>query len=1071
MLPTTEPGSGDRLGRWTLEALLGAGGIASVWRARDPSGQPAAVKVLHEVRRASDEVQRLAREYETLRRLDHPNVVRVLDTGWYGDLPWIALELVEGIDLGSLVASWRDACVPDRWERVEHVLCSLCHALAYLHARGIVHRDLKPANVLVARDGTVKLTDFGGVKDAAAAAPGITRAGQLVGTVAYLAPEAITGEGQDHRQDLYSLGAVLYVMLTGRPPIEADTIAGTLARHLSMAPIPPSDLDPTTPPRLERVCLALLQKDPALRPASAQDVLALLEAEAPEPTLHGREEALRWLLDRCRDPQRTGSILVVGPEGSGRSALIALLARVLGTEGVRVVGQGPDGCLGPRLGPGPAEGPGVLLVDDVDDLIPGDKERLRRILEDPEGPFVVAAALGEGRLPGAEVLRLAPLGRSALVALCKDRGLPPQAAAVLGRRLHQDGAAWPGDVIEQLEALGSAGWVEPTAGRLRLVRPLGDLGHEPLPVTERTRCVVEARLGQLRPPSVRVLEMLAVAEEPVSLRLVEQATDLGPEEVVEACRALTTTGWVQQEAVGTDDVARLPDARIRAAIRTRLDPATRAERHLALARAGAGLFRRRRQAAAFVARHRIRGGRPVEAWPPLVDAIWEAWSQDDAETVRDCLPLALEAQPAAMAELEPGTGARLGARLRLVQGEQVSMDAHAARDAFTEALELATAAGEEALATRARAGLGARLVEAGEAAVARPLLEDALGRGDLDEVAWRETAVFLARARFDLGACEEALALWREIARSAAAAQDRPAAGRAWAGQALAEQAAGLEEEAAASLDRAEETLRGTGERDPLLEVLCRLAEMACVSGRYREAHDRAAEVEQVARVLGRGRFMALGMGIRAEAQFLTGRWETAGLLAREALATARAILDPAHGASETVDEASGGPAWARWSGLSSAARTALALGFSAEVEATFPAPPHDAPCRPLDPGALVAVTRARALADPIAVRSLVAWALARLWEPASAHAARIALEAARAHAALAEDEPARRLARDALGRLRPDRHAGLGLEAAALLARLEPASDAVVAPWMEAVLAVNPEVDRTALAAWMDLA
>ncbi|MFN7145302.1 MAG: serine/threonine-protein kinase, partial [Myxococcota bacterium] len=286
----TPPLPGDRVGPFRLVETLGVGGMATVYRADGPEG-PVAVKILHQSRITAEEVKRFRREYITLERLRHPNVVRVVDTGDQSGFPWIAMELIEGTDLGTLLERWQADPPKDRFERVEALFRELCEALAYVHEQGIVHRDLKPGNVLVGTDGHARLTDFGVVKDPEAFPTSLTLAGRLVGTVAFMAPEQITGESPDTRADLYSLGALLYVMLTFRRPIVADSIAGYLARHLTETPRAPSDIDPRVPQRLERICTKLLQKDPSRRYASARQVLAAL-AEAPSAEalpIHGRE--------------------------------------------------------------------------------------------------------------------------------------------------------------------------------------------------------------------------------------------------------------------------------------------------------------------------------------------------------------------------------------------------------------------------------------------------------------------------------------------------------------------------------------------------------------------------------------------------------------------------------------------------------------------------------------------------------------------------------------------------------------------------------------------------------------
>ncbi|MBA2320259.1 MAG: serine/threonine protein kinase, partial [Deltaproteobacteria bacterium] len=268
------PEPGDLLGPFRLLERIGAGGMATVYRAAHPSGAIVAVKVLNPATVAQEDVRRFTREYQLLARIDHPNVVKTYEAGVRQGYPWLALEYVAGTDLATLIDQWAANPPADRFERAEHLLRGLCRALQYVHDLGFVHRDLKPQNVLVTAEGDAKLTDFGVVK-AGEGVTQLTMAGRLVGTVAFMAPEQITGEPLDRRTDLYALGAVLYMMLTFRRPIEAASVAGYLARHLTEVPRPPSDWEPSIPRRLERICQRLLVKDRSARYPSA---LAVLQA-------------------------------------------------------------------------------------------------------------------------------------------------------------------------------------------------------------------------------------------------------------------------------------------------------------------------------------------------------------------------------------------------------------------------------------------------------------------------------------------------------------------------------------------------------------------------------------------------------------------------------------------------------------------------------------------------------------------------------------------------------------------------------------------------------------------------
>ena len=294
------PLPGDRVGPYILSEVLGVGGNATVYRASSADHPVTALKILHPGKIDTDERRRFRKEFLTLQQLRHDNVVAVHEFGIHGEYPWIAMEFIDGIDLDTQIERWRAEPSADRFDAVERIFRELCEALAYVHERGLIHRDLKPSNVLMTSRGQPKLSDFGFVKTQGTVDTHLTQAGRLVGTVAFMAPEQIMGEPVDSRVDLYSLGAVLYVLLTLQKPIEADSIPGYLARHLTHVPRPPSEIDPRVPRHLERISTRLLLKDPAQRFASARQVLDALDAGVPasRPPVHGRDGLVRSLLVR-----------------------------------------------------------------------------------------------------------------------------------------------------------------------------------------------------------------------------------------------------------------------------------------------------------------------------------------------------------------------------------------------------------------------------------------------------------------------------------------------------------------------------------------------------------------------------------------------------------------------------------------------------------------------------------------------------------------------------------------------------------------------------------------------------
>jgi len=265
---------GDVLGgRYRLVELLGQGGMATIYRATDAQlGREVAVKVLHpEYGRDPDFVARFKQEAQSAASLSHPNIVGVYDFGTDADGPYIVMELVDGEDVATLLG--RNGPLPPR--QAARLAAEVAHALAAAHARGIVHRDVKPGNVLVSSDGRVKVTDFGIARawaDARLTLPGVT-----LGSVHYFSPEQALGEQATEASDIYSLGIVLYELLSGRRPWEGDSAAAVAMARISAPPPLVSAVRPNVPPVLEEIDRRALSPDPAARFASAQAMAQALE--------------------------------------------------------------------------------------------------------------------------------------------------------------------------------------------------------------------------------------------------------------------------------------------------------------------------------------------------------------------------------------------------------------------------------------------------------------------------------------------------------------------------------------------------------------------------------------------------------------------------------------------------------------------------------------------------------------------------------------------------------------------------------------------------------------------------
>ena len=265
-------------GRYEPMSLLGAGGMGEVFLAEDRVlSRPVAVKLPKKYLVEDEEaLARFRSEAVAAASLSHPNVVRVFDAGEdQTGLPYIAMEYVPGGTLAGLLA--REGRL---WPRVAARLAEgVALALDAAHAKGIVHRDVKPQNVLLDEGGQPKVTDFGIAR--AGDATALTHASGVMGTARYFSPEQAEGYPATPRSDLYSLGVVLYEMLTGRAPFEAESPVGVAIKHVNEQPVPPRAYAPRTPPALEEATLRLLSKAPGERPKTAFDA-ALLIRDAAE---------------------------------------------------------------------------------------------------------------------------------------------------------------------------------------------------------------------------------------------------------------------------------------------------------------------------------------------------------------------------------------------------------------------------------------------------------------------------------------------------------------------------------------------------------------------------------------------------------------------------------------------------------------------------------------------------------------------------------------------------------------------------------------------------------------------
>ena len=269
-------------GRYALQALLGSGGMGEVWRGVDEQlDRPVAVKVLREHLADPELAGRFRREARIAARLQHPGITVVHDVGSDDGQLFIVMELLHGRDLAAMLAE-APAGLPIG--AAVSLTIQTAEALRAAHAGHVVHRDLKPANLFVVDGGQLKICDFG-IARAADATAHLTATGQAIGTPAYMSPEQCLGQPVDARSDLYSLGCVLYALLTGQPPFAQGQPLAIMFQHINAAPTAPWTIRPSIPPELDHLVLELLSKDPARRPADAGHVITALQALCYTPTV------------------------------------------------------------------------------------------------------------------------------------------------------------------------------------------------------------------------------------------------------------------------------------------------------------------------------------------------------------------------------------------------------------------------------------------------------------------------------------------------------------------------------------------------------------------------------------------------------------------------------------------------------------------------------------------------------------------------------------------------------------------------------------------------------------------
>ena len=518
------------MGPYRVTALIAQGGMACVYDAEHTStGQHVAIKVLRSLTNSEESRQRFRREFRHLGRIQHPHVLRVYESGLHNGRPWYSMERIEGKSLKESLSGLSQTPSDERFLWVERLLRQCADALAAIHEKGLVHRDIKPSNILLTQAGDIKLTDFGVIK-VLALEQSLTA--ELVGTMEYMAPEQIQRDEMDGRTDLYTLGLVLYELLTGERPYRAHTARGYIEQHLRATVKPPVEIDSNVPMHLNAICMRLLQKRPADRYASANHLLQMLgehpshdslDVERWPPRAVGRtaqRATLEHLIEHLHSDSVGSALLIKGTTGQGKTSLLDAGAEFARTHGVTVArarapqGGGTFSMFEQVYRALPTHDPDPRLVNVFDQgVLPVDRyafygafhELLRAhgalllILDDLQfcdAPsiefllylvhnalhlgsdpfvFVLSQTIGGAPLhddlansPDLRVLELKPLTAPEVEELILTLLTDNEDSRRLAAWLHEESGGAPAFVLDMLRAMLTEGRLEPNEGKYRL---------------------------------------------------------------------------------------------------------------------------------------------------------------------------------------------------------------------------------------------------------------------------------------------------------------------------------------------------------------------------------------------------------------------------------------------------------------------------------------------------------------------------------------------------------------------------------------------------------------------------
>ncbi|MED5374661.1 MAG: protein kinase [Myxococcota bacterium] len=936
--PETQPGS--RIGPYQVLGTLGRGGMATVLRVRDDrDGSEQALKLLHGGMAGPELRARFQAEFQTLKALQHPGILQVHESGEHNGRMWFSMECLEGRDLKAEVEAWEGLPSAERFEKVQSLLAQVTEALAAVHEQGLVHRDITPGNIRVTPSGRAVLMDFGVVHTPGAE---LTTVGEMVGTVAWISPEQISadisGGRVDPRADLYSLGAVLYYMLTGRRPFQANAIASLLDKHLHQAPRPPREVSPTVPVHLDAICRRLLEKDPAKRYGSARHLLSVLNDHSRAQVdiksfpvrLVGRNSELSQLREALSQLQagRGGAVIVEGPPGFGKSALLKEVVKQAPTLGLTVAsgraGRGEHEFGGfdeviealnvETLPPpldiafGEAQGsleryqvltatrdllrqhlPLVVVLDEVHRARSGAITMLEFLLRNhlhlASDPILfvlgrkpaqlddddVLAGLFEDTASGVapRLLSLQPISVSAVEEMLLQLVPDDARSRTLANRLHREGEGNPMFIAEMIRGLVDQGILTPGEEGFELELDTALVSRARLPIPSSIREALRERLDALSEGALAVAQVLALTRQELTLDVLLEALHTNESDLILQLEELLDAGLVKARHGGMEELYELARLRLRDILMEQM-PAPRARAlHRRLGASLERLYRHRISSVVeAIAWHFEQGEVPAKAYPYLIRAgrrLQERSFVEEAERYYD-RALAVERDAREYMTLEDAD--RALATLLLWRGlakEHLGHSAQADAD-HHKADELARAIGDERLRTRTLSALGADARRDVDLDTAEARYTEALSTARrLGDTSLQVRPLNgIASVRWNKGDLDGARQMWLEALTAAGAVRDDSALAKGYTGLGLVALCKGQAVDARKYLEQSVETFDKLGKLGPLLVARVNLVELCHCTGNLRRALQLADRSITQARETRYQNGVAMGLQYRA---------------------------------------------------------------------------------------------------------------------------------------------------------------------------------------------------------------